>query len=302
MTRNDPIPSFGRNDDEVVPVEPDAEDVPTVSTPASSPVVLTVDVPAVWVGLAVYGQNHNGRDELGRPVLAGSADNPTDPRAHAADMRDLPALDHAADGLFASLHLVAENGQYRTDVVVWPDTPTPGPVLIEEQFDLRSGHPSVRTFTHRDGRTVLIDVRLVWASPNMRTIAIDTVKRIHSVSKPVAARIVDEARFDLIDTTEPSVAEVVGSIALGHMDPAVVASLAVDYGPERTFAEIPVHGPRPRRCTVTGLDAGSRKIVLTGRDWTRVEVDGKPIGTGLPATGGPNPVTAAKRIARLLHE
>ena len=267
---------------------------------ATAPVALTVEVPAVWVGLLTHGSHRDGHDELGRPVLGGSAPTPTDPRAHAADVRELPALDHASDGLFASLHLLTENGRYRTDVVVWPDGPTPGPVLIEEAFDLVSGDRSARTFAHRDGRAVVIDLRLVWASANTRTIAIDTVKRLYSVSKPVAARIVDEARFDLIDTDSPSVAEVVGTVALGHQDPAVVASLAIDFGPDRTVAEVPVHGPRPRRCVLTGLDAGSRQVELVGGDWSSVTVDGQAVTTGLPPSGGPNPVTAAKRIAKLL--
>lgn len=286
------------NAEEAVAVDGDADGL---SPTATDTVALTVEVPAVWVGLVTHGSHRDGHDELGRPVLGGSAAIPTDARVHAADVRDLPALDHASDGLFASLHLIAEDGRYRTDVVVWPDGPTPGPVLIEEAFDLRSGDRTDRTFTHRDGRSVVIDVRILWASANARAIAIDTVKRLYSVSKPVAARIVDEARFDLIDTNSPSVAEVVGSVALGHQDPAVVASLAIDFGPERTVAEIPVHGPRPRRCTISGMDAGSRGVILHGGDWTTVEVDGQTVPTGLPANGGPNPITAAKRIAKLLE-
>lgn len=269
--------------------------------PAATPIVLGVEIPAVWIGLLAHGHRTGGNDGLGRPVAPGRSDRADDPRVFGdGDIRDLPALPEVAvDGLVPSMHLAASDGRYALDVCVWPDTDTPGEDLLDGRGtadDLVGG----RTYTLDDGRTVRVDVRVVWPAPNLRAVAIDVVKRLYGVSKPVAARVVDEARFDLIDIRDPSPAEAVGSVAVGHQDPAVVAALAVDYGTDRTVAEVPAGGGRPRRCVVSDLGGGSRRVVLAGGDWTAVEVDGEPVGTGLPRSGGPNPVTAAKRIARLL--
>lgn len=305
------------------------------SASADSPLVVTVDVPAEWVGLLAYGRHDGTRDDLGRPVRTGAAPSPADPYVYDDDIRDYAMNDALRPevGFVPAVRLWQKDNRYFVAPSAIDDDR-----LGDDDWDLlwpfQEGHPANgrlaptqrternmqrasairdllasdtlqslvggRTVTLVDGRAVRYDIRLVWRSPNTRLVAINAVKRTFQVSKTVAARVVDEARFDLIDIADPSPAEVVGSVAVGWMDPAVVASLAVDFGPERSVAEVPVHGPRPKRCVVTGLDRGSRMVVLAGGDWRTVTVDGEVVESGLPESGGPNPVTAAKRIARLL--
>jgi hypothetical protein len=110
---------------------------------------------------------------------------------------------------------------------IWTEVSVDGRVLDgESEAEL---HRSIHRDATDPSREVVVTTSLQWPTANRRHIAIDTVKRIWRVTRPVAARAVDTVRPDLLPATgRLSLQTALAGLGFEHLPPVLIAPLVVD--------------------------------------------------------------------------
>lgn len=138
-----------------------------------------------------------------------------------------------------------------------------------------------------------------------REAAIDAVKRTYGVSKPVAATVVDEARYDhpalaeVEDADEPDEVAVLVAAATGPIDAHNVAIVTEMLCRRRLTSK--VNGGKVRFALAND---GRTVLTLDERDWSTAiahnpYVGDKQVETSMATYGGANPVKVARKVLTL---
>lgn len=249
-------------------------------TAAPEPFADTVTIPAVWVGLLRHGlftERPNGvyTDAVGRPVTPAGDDVETGtPRCVTNDLRELT---HEHNGATVTVALRSNRRNYWLEAsVATPD----GRVVHADDADIADGRIAFEG-------DVTLTVRIEWPTANARTVAIDTIRRVSGLSKRQAATVADEGRFAFAPDHGDVTADIVGDVAAGWLTTTTVHAAAGALGLATT-----VDGD-----LLAVADDGRTPMVVSQHDWSHATVGGsQAVDTGLPPSGGPNPMTAAKRL------